>query len=69
MKYRLELKTTRFFKSKDELLSYLRSMVDQGVYREDFWSDIAAVGTASFSSMEPMNQTVITTTGLVSEVT
>lgn len=68
MKYRLELKTTRIFLSKDELLSYLRSMVDQGVYREDFWGDIAAVGFASFSSMEPMNETVINTTGLVSEV-
>lgn len=68
MKIRLELNTTRYFNSKDELFSYLRSMTEQGVYREDFWSDLSTAGIAAFSSMEPINQTIITTTGKVSEV-
>ena len=68
MKIRLELNTTRYFNSKDELFSYLRSMTDQGVYREDFWSDLWTHGIAAFSSMEPINKTIITTTGKVSEV-
>lgn len=41
-------------------------MVEQGVYAsEDFWPTLFVKGEAAFSTLEPANQTIITTEGFV----
>jgi len=63
----LTLKTTRSFKSEEEFSHYCLSMNEQKVYTYQFWEDLFATGKSGFSSIEPMNETIVTTTGEVVE--
>jgi len=64
---KLRLVTERIFRNRNELKEYCESMVEQGVYTSDFWPTLFVKGEAAFSTLEPANETVVTTRGFVDE--